>query len=297
MSAIYIVTPTWNCGQEFERCVRSLIAHTDLPAKMVVVENGSLPGEREYVKDVLGELIASPVSKVEFVRYLENAENLGIPVAQNMALDWIAGAEAGPYHVVLLDGDTEVASYGWLGKLVMFAEEHPKAGIVGGSKSPMGGSHPVFLNATADWYARDDLDGQDTQGETVDFALAFIRAEVMARGLRMDDGYDFYGSHDDDMCWRVRSWGYEVWQHDADVLHHGSAAMKKAGFRWKGGGAQEWALLREANRKRMIKVWGKWLANKRDTLADERAHLERMNARLVAEAGDRKAVPAHTVRI
>jgi len=42
---------------------------------------------------------------------------------------------------------------------------------------------------------------------------------------------------------------------------------------------------------RFAKIWRPFLAENRDGIAEEKAHLAAMNAKLVAEAGDRKKVP------
>ena len=229
--------------------------------------------------------------QVKLVAYLENAENRGIPEANNQGLAWIAAHDEGPYGVVFLSADTEVKAVGWLGRILAFAEEHPEAGVIGGARSPNGPALPVYHNQNGRWYQHDKMSGGVYQGESVDFSCAFLRPELLARGLRFDTRYIIYDGYDQDLCFRVRSWGYQVVQIDAGVIHYGSAAMKKAGYRWRGGGRTEWDALRARNLARLVRIWGAFLAPRRKSISQEMAHMETMNRRLVAEAGDRKAVP------
>jgi hypothetical protein len=46
----------------------------------------------------------------------------------------------------------------------------------------------------------------------------------------------------------------------------------------------------------MVSIWGQWMADPRPSVKSEMEHLERMNDRLVAEAGDRKLVPGRAKR-
>jgi len=285
---VYIITLTWNCGDEFARCARTVTGNTITPALWAITDNGSLPAERELVE----QGIADAGGRVRVVRYLRNPENVGLPAAYNEAMDWIAKNEPRPFHLILLSADTAIARLGWIRKFLDYAEANPSAGIIGGAKSPLGVCRPVYHHRNGRWYVHDKQTlAEFNQGETVDFAGVFIRAEVMARGIRFDPGYEFYDGHDQDLCFRVRSWGYTVDQIDAGILHYGSAAMKKAGYRWHGGGRHEWDALRAGNVERFAETWAEFLANHRPTVEAERAHVERMNAKLIAEAGDRKKVP------
>jgi GT2 family glycosyltransferase len=286
----YVITPTWNSGQDFVRCAASLAANTYVPARWVVVENGSQDDERLLVERTGLDM---PRRQVEIVHYQRNRENLGIPVAQNVALDWIGRNEPGLYDVVLLDADTEVLS-GWLGKILEFAGTHPDVGIVGGAKSPQGTPCPVYHTPNGRWYVHDFQYRHSSgfmEGESIDFSCAYLRPELLERGLRFDESYRVYDGHDQDLSFRGRSWGFRVWQIDAGVLHYASSAMKRAGYQWSGGGRREWDSLRARNEKRFADRWAAFLAPRRKTIEDEIAHMQRMDAKLVAEAGELKHVP------
>lgn len=287
---VYIITPTWNSSADFERQLGSVVRNTTVPVWYVVVDNGSRPAERAKIDRVLEYL---PGNEVGLAQYITNDQNLGIPVAQNQALDWIETQETpGQYGVVLLDADCEIVRTGWLDDMVAYSMDHMDVGIVGSAKSPRGPSLPVYHHKNGRWYVHDLQQLHDLgEGESVDFACVYWRSELLARGLRFDTGYEIYDGYDQDLCFRVRSWGYRVCQVDAGVHHFGSQSMKTSGYQWHGGGRSEWNNLRAKNVQRFSEMWQPFLADYRDTIEKEKKHLAAMNAKLIAEAGDRKEVP------
>jgi len=293
MTKTYIVILAWNNADDFRRCVESVGANTLTPCKLILIENGSRPEERAEIKRVYDRLYDVPWACLDTAYYHEAPSNLGLPAGQNRALAWLAEHETEPYGVVLLDADTTV-ELDWIDKILDYAEGHPDVGIVGGAKSPGGDSHPVYHHTNGRWYVH-DKQGEDPsgfmEGESVDFACAYLRPELMERGLHFDEGYVIYDGHDQDLTFRVRSWGYRVVQIDAGVVHYGSAAMKASGYNWSGGGRQEWSELRAKNTKRFVDIWEPFLAGRRHSVAEEIEHMHQMNAKLVAEAGERKELP------
>jgi len=290
MNKIYIVTPTWNCGAEFGRCVESVLEEWEtleltLPTRWIVVENGSQSEERATVTAAVERMLQAEWQ----VEYITNQTNLGIPVAHNQALDWIRTHEREPFGVVLLSADT-VVTEGWLDNVLNFAAWNDDAGVIGGAKSPQGASLPVFHDHNGRWYQHSKIPPDFCEGESVDFSMAYITPRALGAGIRFDTGYQIYDGYDQDLCLRLRSWGFRVYQTDAGVIHHGSAAMKKAGYQWAGGGREEWDALRARNIERLVAIWGDWLRPRRKSVAEEREHLALMNRRLIAEAGYRKRV-------
>lgn len=290
MTKTFLVTPTWNCGEHFYHCAVSVLRHTPVwhnrVWEWVIVENGSKESHRTYVHNSLnwaGRLVK--------VHLIQNEQNLGIPVAQNQALDKIETlAEPGSYGVVFLDADTAVTPE-WLDKMLAVVEKDPKVGIVGGARPPHGPSLPVYFHTNGRWYQHADQPADYPEGEGLDFAGVYLRPELLARGLRMDTAYKIYDGHDQDMGFRVRSWGYRLIQIDAGILHTGQVGMKESGYIWEGGGRKEWDLQRAENTRRFADLWQNYLASARRSWTQEPGHVQRMNAKLVAEAGKLKDVP------
>jgi len=295
---VYIIMLTWNNAQDFIRCANSLCHYTLHPAHWVIVDNGSRPNERELIETYLGD--HEDLGQVRVIEYIANSENRGLPVAQNQALEFIDGALAGrPYQVVLMNADTVVHS-GWLTNLIDFAQARPDVGIIGGAKSPRGNPAPVYHNPNGRWYVHNEQYKHPSgfmEGESIDFACAYLRPELLARGLRFDEEYRIYDGYDQDMSFRVRSWGYRLWQIDAGVHHYASSAMKAAGYQWQGGGRVEWDALRAKNVARFARIWEPFLAPYRSSIEEEMLHMRRMNEKLVEQAGDRKQVPGRKINL
>lgn len=289
----YIITPTWNSGPDIGPLAASLIRETRRRDwDWVIVENGSDSDDYQVVADTVAFVRGYHGQFCGGVHFLVNEENQGIPVAQNQGLDYLEDIAKPPYAVLLLDADT-VVERNWLDRFEAYAGVHPDVGILGGARSPGGKPHPVYHNNGGRWYVYDGLDGHGVEGESIDFAGAYLRAELMERQPRMDPEYRLYDGYDQDFSFRVRSWGWRIVAIDGGIIHRPSAAMKRKDYQWSGGGRPEWNNLRAANLKRFSDIWGDFLADPRQDPAKELAHLERMNAKLVADAGDRKEIPQY----
>jgi len=285
---IYIVTPTWNCKDELSVCASSLIQHTHISMTWVIVENGSELEHRRAIEETVFSLTG-------LIRrfYIRNEKNLGIPVAQNQALNAIASQDDGPYSVIMLDADTEV-THGWLECFLAYHDLHPNVGLIGGARSPGGTGLPVYFHKGGWWYQHDDMAGASEfyPAECVDFAAVLFTWQILERGIRFDENYHIYDGHDQDLSFRVRSWGFDIRQIEANVLHRPSTIMKDRNYQWAGGGRKEWDELRRRNVARFAQIWAPFLAPQRRTIEEEMAHMERMNRKLAKEADWRKEVPA-----
>lgn len=108
---ITIILPVYNAYDLLQACLQRVIAHTDLPWRMVLIEDRSTdervaPFLRGWAKDKTN------------VTLLENAENLGFVASVNRGLSLaleVAEEEAGP--VVLLNSDALVPAR-WASRLV-----------------------------------------------------------------------------------------------------------------------------------------------------------------------------------
>ncbi len=300
-----LVTLTWNAGDSFWRLARSVVKYTTEPFTWIVVENGSKEEHRRLVDQAvawmrtginLGEL-----PYLRAVHTIYNERNLGIPVGMNQAFD-LMDAEIGPWDVILADHDVEIldpgclegSEVGWSQRMRQLVRSDPRVGIVGAIGRHAGGS-PVYYNEIGHWYRRDDMLANG-EGEMVEFSLVLFAQALMERGLRFDEGYRIYDGCDQDLGFRVRSWGYTIHSLSLDIRHYGQQAMKDAEYQWDGGGWEEWELMRIENQRRFRVIWNKWLRPRRPSVTAEAEHVQAMNAALVAEAGWRKDVPLRQVR-
>jgi len=97
-------------------CVDYIRKNTDTPYELVIVDNGSTDGTREYFAKLAKEID---------VKYLRNDTNLGPIIAMNQ------GIRASKYeYICQIHNDVVIFEYGWLGKIISVMETDPNIGIV-----------------------------------------------------------------------------------------------------------------------------------------------------------------------
>ena len=100
---VAIVVPVYNAPELVERCLSSVLAHTNGRARLIVIDDAS-------PDPAIAPLLARYVGMAR-VRVLRNEANRGFTATANRGIDLAAGAD-----VVLLNADTEVGP-GWLSGL------------------------------------------------------------------------------------------------------------------------------------------------------------------------------------
>ena len=109
---------TWNALSYTQRCVASLLAHTDPRHELIFVDNGSSDGTPEWLTTLAER-------EPQRVRVHLNRANLGFAAGNNQGI-----ALAQRDHVLLLNSDTVVTA-GWLERLLAVLAREPRAGLVG----------------------------------------------------------------------------------------------------------------------------------------------------------------------
>jgi hypothetical protein len=120
MAAVDVVVVCWNDKEKITTALDSVFALEEVRAdpsfaNVVVSDNGSSDGSREFLRERYGERVT----------IVENGANLGFAAACNRAF----AATRAPY-VFLLNPDAELKP-GALAAIVAFADEHPRCGIAG----------------------------------------------------------------------------------------------------------------------------------------------------------------------
>jgi hypothetical protein len=120
VAVVDVVVVCWNDKEKIATALDSVfalpeVAHDGGFAEVVVSDNGSTDGSREFLRERYGER----------VRILENGTNLGFAAACNRAF----AVTRSPY-VFLLNPDAELRS-GALELIVRFMTAHPRCGIAG----------------------------------------------------------------------------------------------------------------------------------------------------------------------
>ena len=141
-----VVVPIHGAADELGRCLRSLLAHTDLERHrlLLVLDGPQSAAVTEAVAAAMGEAVAgSAASRARAIEVIQLPERGGFVAAVNRGM-----SESGR-DVVLLNSDTQVTA-GWLDKLQRTAYSAPEiATVTPFSNSATICSLPRFLAANA----------------------------------------------------------------------------------------------------------------------------------------------------
>jgi glycosyltransferase involved in cell wall biosynthesis len=263
-----IIIPCWNQLEFTRQCIAALARHTRAPWELIVIDNGSTDGTRDYLAGVQD---AAPVP----VTVIANATNRGFPAAINQGLKVARGE-----YLVLLNNDVVVTA-GWLDQLTALAEANVRgragpaseahdAGAVDpdapiesviGLVGPMSNyAAPPQLVADVPYrdldemhafakHWRDDHRGRwFTVPKLSGFCLLIKRSVYDAIG-GLDERFGLGFFDDDDLAERARRAGFEsAVAHDLFVHHFGSRTFV-------GNGIDTEKLL-DQNAQRFATKWG-----------------------------------------
>jgi GT2 family glycosyltransferase len=220
---------TYNGMRWLPRCLETVMDQSLPPLEILVVDNASTDGSREWLEDRAKE---DPRISVE-----ASATNLGYASAHNRNLARCSGD-----HVLLLNQDVELAP-GFLDASVAVLGDRPGVAAVQGRllQLTQNGQQTNVIDTTGLIMARDRRVGCRGQGEPDGPAFArpgpvwgadgpapvFRRAALL--DARMPNGRgawevldeDFYMWKEDvDLAWRLRRLGWEAWYEPSAVAWH-----------------------------------------------------------------------------
>lgn len=230
MERTRIIIPNYNTTNYLKSCLQAVDKHTPGigdAVEVIVIDNGSVDGAREY-------LSRCRESKAGY-QVIYNEENLGVYNAWNAG---ISSPGKPVDFIVLLGSDTEVQP-GWIEALWGCFDVNPEAGIAsamliktkvgfdtfvvfGGSRNSAEHPHKVgLLDAHPEFKEPREYDW-------VTFSCAMFRKEMMIDEIGyFDEEFNvFCGDHD--YCQRARKAGWEIWYWPTAICVH-----------WEGKGVLE----------------------------------------------------------
>lgn len=226
MQKVYVVIPNWNGADRIGACLDSLLAQTR-GHQIIVVDNGS--------EDNSVEMIENNYPKVELIKH---SRNLGFAGGVNAGIKYALANDA--EYVALLNNDA-VADKDWLGQLVAFLDDNPKAGI---ATSKICDDKKTHLDSTGDQYTVWGLPYPRGRGEAftgkydqltwvfgASGGASLYRIKMLREiGLFDEDFFAYY--EDVDISFRAQLAGWRVGYAPKAIVYHkiGATSSTIKGF-------------------------------------------------------------------
>lgn len=221
-----IIIPVYNGYEDLQRCIPSVIAHTDLGRHRVILINDCSPDERiaPYLEETAGQN--------EHILVIHNEKNQGFSANINLGM-----RQSQDRDVLLLNSDTIVTA-GWVEKIAACAYLDDSTGTVTPlSNSATLASVPVFCrdnpvpeNVTVDEYAalieRCSLRRYPRITVAVGFCMFIKRCVIDDIGLFDAETFGRGYGEENDFCNRAEQAGYHhVLCDDTFIYHKGTASF------------------------------------------------------------------------
>lgn len=224
-SSVAIIVLNWNGYSHSLICLRSLSQVNYPNLKIILVDNGSVDGSVQKLKDEFRD-----------VTFLENQNNLGFTGGNNAGIEYALNQEFD--HILLLNNDTTVMP-DFLEKLVSLLESYPQAGMVQplilfeDNKNKIwsaGGKYNSFNGNSITQGDRKNVDNFSLTISELDWATGcciLVSSRLVKEiGLLQNSYFAYF--EDVDWSLRARKAGYKILlQPESIIYHEGSAASKK----------------------------------------------------------------------
>jgi hypothetical protein len=214
---IWVILVSYNQIKDLKRVLGALSQQENPAAGIVLVDNGSLDGTLEWVKNKHPE-----------IKLIDSGENLGFAGANNLGA--ARAIELGAAWLLLLNTDTEPAS-GFLGAFWESVENHPGFGayqplIIYGDGETVwsAGGHLRSVSMLPELLRQGEkASGGSGELREIDYVVgcAFLTTAAVwrATGGLWADLFMYY--EDSELSLRIRSLGYELaCVPDATLIHH-----------------------------------------------------------------------------
>jgi GT2 family glycosyltransferase len=207
MDSCDIVIPVWNQLDVTKQCVDSIVRRTDVPFRLIMIDNGSESPTRDYMRGLAAE-------KGLNLLLIRNGSNLGFVKAVNQGLK----AADSPY-VCIMNNDT-VATAGWLDEMMDVMRSDRRLGVLNPS-SNTSGQFPQ-PGGSIDEYAA-SLKGSRGRIQELNLARGFcmlIRRELLDRIGLLDENYGIGYFEETDFSKRAQAAGFRIARAKAAYVYH-----------------------------------------------------------------------------
>lgn len=203
--SVAIIIVNWNQKKLLDTCLSSLKKKTNYSAyNVVVVDNGSLDGSAELVKQIF-----------PWANVLALNKNYGFSVGNNKGILYSL-KEFKPDYILLLNNDIEIVQPDWLTRMVRVAEPDRDVGIVSCKLIyPDGKTQYIGTKVTVKGLTWLNPLNEDTLPQTFDVdavlgACFLIKKAVLDKIGLLDVGFSPFVHEESDFCVRAKKAGYRT---------------------------------------------------------------------------------------
>lgn len=208
-----LVIPNWNGVNLLKICLPSLKKQTFKDFEVIIVDNGSVDGSVEFVKQNFPNF-----------KLIKNKKNLGFATAVNQGIKKASGR-----YIILINNDTELDE-NCLGYLTSAAKDHPEVGFV--AAKMLNFYQRNIIDSAGDYIdmvghanniGSGQKDGPKYQKEDYVFLVTggggLFKREVFRKVGYFDEDYFAY-MEDVDLCLRAQLQGFKGWYEPKAVIYH-----------------------------------------------------------------------------
>lgn len=209
---VSVITLTHNKLAYTQTCLPTLLQTEDVPWQLIVVDNGSTDGTREWLQSFRNQAATAGVE----VTVIENPGNIGCSTARNQG----AAAAEGDY-LLFMDNDVALRSRSWLRKLRdRFSDE--KTAVAGPKLVYPFPPHDIqCAGAAISPRGRVQFRGRGESREDTRFnregnvqclisACFMVRRQAFEEAGGFDEAFNPVEYEDFDLCYRLRDMGYRA---------------------------------------------------------------------------------------
>ncbi len=203
-----LVLLSWNHLEETRPCLETLFESTTVPSRLFIVDNGSEPAVREFLRGV------KPRGAVREVVLLQNETNEGFPRGMNRGIR----ASRAPF-VCLLNNDLRFTR-GWLEELIEVARANSDVGVVNPESNTFGNYPPAGMGLEEYAGRLRARRGAFTEvGMCIGFCFLITRALIERLGGLSEEVERIF-FEDEDFCMQAQAAGYRCVVAAASYIWH-----------------------------------------------------------------------------
>lgn len=208
-SEVSIVLAAFNALEYSRACLKSILEHTPLSYELVLIDNGSSDGTKEYFETIPG------------ARIIQNEKNLGFARGYNQGIK----AGRGKY-IVLINNDC-IVSANWLSNMLSCADSDPAIGMVGPRGNRINGVQKMDLEFSnlqefhhyAMRFNKPNPGKWFEVNKLVGFCI-LVKREVVKKIGYFDESFGI-GTHEDiDYTMRAKQAGFKLFCAGDVIIYH-----------------------------------------------------------------------------